>query len=313
MAYAAARYHFAESVRIDRSAAEVWAMLIDVPNVPDWEDSVLEVRQTSPGEPALGTTFVARRVFGWRETLIDCQIIGWEAHRLVTMELKGGLVRRTSVTYAVAPTSVDSCQVTYSKGRPRASDGSQRYRGQWTCKQDGGPTPPSPPDRQIQGPGYDAPMTSLRSAFSLSLAVMFVLAACGSGTSSPVPRPTTAASLTGATPPSQTDTEWGRIWDTLPSGFPTYPGSTPGEETSTGPASANLVVQGLDAKGITTLLQTLLQQAGYATEGLSGPLEDGSYVLDMTGPATGCKVQVSAAPTGSVTILTILYGASCPH
>jgi hypothetical protein len=107
-------YHLTESLRIDHSATEVWAMLIDFPNVPAWEDGVLEVRQTSPGQPALGTTFVARRVFGGRETLIDCQIIGWEAGRLVTMELKGGLVRRASVTYAVEPTGLDSCQVTYS-------------------------------------------------------------------------------------------------------------------------------------------------------------------------------------------------------
>jgi carbon monoxide dehydrogenase subunit G len=124
MPYDAAMYHLTESVRIDRAAAEVWAMLIDFPNVPAWEDGVLEVRQTSPGQPAMGTTFVARRVFGGRETLIDCQIIGWEAGRLVTMEIKGGLVRRASVTHAVEPTSVGACQVTYStQGEMRALPG----------------------------------------------------------------------------------------------------------------------------------------------------------------------------------------------
>jgi hypothetical protein len=107
-------YHLTESLRIDHSATEVWAMLIDFPNVPAWEDGLLDVRQTSPGQPTMGTTFVARRVFGGRETLIDCQITGWEAGRLVTMELEGGLVRRASVTYAVEPTGITSCQVTYS-------------------------------------------------------------------------------------------------------------------------------------------------------------------------------------------------------
>jgi hypothetical protein len=126
---------------------------------------------------------------------------------------------------------------------------------------------------------------------------------------------TVQPSAPGSVPPAggQTDTEWGRIWDTLPSGFPTYPGATPGEETATGPASANLVVDGLDAKGIATLLQTLLTQGGYETTGLQGPLEDGSYVLDMSGPPAGCKLQVTAAPTGGLTTLTILYGAACPH
>jgi len=136
------------------------------------------------------------------------------------------------------------------------------------------------------------------------------------GTTGPAPSVATTATLpaTSSTAPSgQTDTEWGRIWDRLPSGFPTYPGWTPGEETATGPASANLVVEGIDAKGIATLLQTLLTQAGYTTAGLSGPLEDGSYVLDMTGPPAGCKLQVTAAPTGGLTTLTILYGAACPH
>jgi len=107
-------YRFTETLRIDRPAVEVWAMLIDFPNVPAWEDGVLEVRQTSPGRPALGTTFVARRVFGGRETDIDCRIVGWEDDRSVTMELRGGLVRRASVGYSVEPMGDCACLVTYS-------------------------------------------------------------------------------------------------------------------------------------------------------------------------------------------------------
>ena len=106
--------HSPETVRIGRPAAEVWAMLIDFPNVPDWEAGVLEVRQTSPGQPALGTTFVARRVFGRWEALIDCRILDWEDERPVTMELRGGMVRRASVTYAVEAAGDDACQVTYT-------------------------------------------------------------------------------------------------------------------------------------------------------------------------------------------------------
>jgi carbon monoxide dehydrogenase subunit G len=107
-------YQLTESVDIDRPTAEVWAMLIDFPNVPAWENDVLEVRQTSPGPPAVGTTFVARRLFGGRETLIDCRITDWEDGRAVTMELTGGLVRSASVTYAVESVGADTCQVTYS-------------------------------------------------------------------------------------------------------------------------------------------------------------------------------------------------------
>jgi carbon monoxide dehydrogenase subunit G len=112
--YAGAVYNLDESLDIGRPAADVWAILIDFPNVPAWEKDVLEVRQTSSGLPALGTTFVARRLFGRRESLIDCRITAWEDGRSVTMELKGGVVRHASVTYAVEPTSADSCRVTYS-------------------------------------------------------------------------------------------------------------------------------------------------------------------------------------------------------
>jgi hypothetical protein len=73
------------------------------------------------------------------------------------------------------------------------------------------------------------------------------------------------------------------------------------------------VVQGSDAKGIATGVQQALAVAGYKTRGLQGPLEDGSYVLEMTGPVTDCRVQVTAAPTGGLTTVAILYGAACPH
>ena len=107
-------YSFTESLGIDRPSARVWAILIDFGNVPAWESDVLEVRQTSPGPPALGTTFEARRLFGGRESLIDCRITAWEDGRSVTMELRGGVVRRAAVTYAVEPTGANSCRVSYS-------------------------------------------------------------------------------------------------------------------------------------------------------------------------------------------------------
>jgi hypothetical protein len=163
---------------------------------------------------------------------------------------------------------------------------------------------------------------------ALALLAMSAVAACstssqssagasaGSGASSATGAPSTPASA----PPSatgssraQTDTEWGRIWDSLPADFPTYPGATPAEETATGAASADLVVTGGDAKTIATTMQSALVAAGYATAGLSGPLEDGSFTLDMTGPPAGCKVELRVTPTGGLTSLKILYGATCPH
>ena len=60
-------------------------------------------------------------------------------------------------------------------------------------------------------------------------------------------------------------------------------------------------------------MQSALTAAGYTTAGLSGPLEDGSFTLDMTGPPAGCKVELRVTPTGGLTSLKILYGAGCPQ
>ena len=58
-----------------------------------------------------------------------------------------------------------------------------------------------------------------------------------------------------------------------------------------------------------------LQGAGYATDALNGPMEDGSYTLDMTGQPAGCRLEVAAAPMGGASVLgiTVRYGAGCPN
>lgn len=161
--------------------------------------------------------------------------------------------------------------------------------------------------------------------FVLALFVTAVAtAACGStGSSSPAgsaiePPPSsggTAASpkQSGAAATGQTDTEWGRIWDTLPSTFPAIPGARPSEEAATGPASATLVIEGDVARLVATALVTQFAKDGFPTAGLGTPLEDGSYTLDATGSAPGCKVQLTVKPMGGETFVTILYGAACPH
>lgn len=160
----------------------------------------------------------------------------------------------------------------------------------------------------------------LRVVLGLALTGGFALAACGAGPSTGAP--SSAASATSAAPSivasasassaGQTDTTWGRIWDTLPSGFPTIVGAKP-VESANGAASATLAVDGVSAKSIATSMQSALVAAGFRMEGLSGPLEDGAYVLDTIGPPAGCKVQVTASPLGSMATVTIMYGAACPH
>jgi len=162
-----------------------------------------------------------------------------------------------------------------------------------------------------------------RPLLGLSLVTAVLFAACGSSspTTSPnrsaPPVASAAASMVGpgasiGSAAGQTDSAWGRIWDTLPAGFPAIRGSSPAD-TGDGPASATLVVKGDSAKTIATSMQVALEAAGFRTQGLSGPLEDGTYVLDSVGAPAGCKVQVTASPLGGLTRVTVMYGAVCPH
>ena len=107
-------FHLTDSVSIDRPAADAWAMLVDFPKVPAWESGVLEVRQTSSGDPGVGTTLVARRVYAGREALVDCRIVDWQDQRSVTMEIVGGPTRRTFACYAVEPNGDHACKVMYA-------------------------------------------------------------------------------------------------------------------------------------------------------------------------------------------------------
>jgi hypothetical protein len=111
---------------------------------------------------------------------------------------------------------------------------------------------------------------------------------------------------------SQTDTEWGRIWDAVPAGFPVFPGAVVSDEAGGGePVSATWTAGGTDAAEIATWLQSELELATYSTEALSGPLEDGSFVLDSVGDA-GCRLETKIVPAGDLAIITVRFGADCP-
>ena len=106
-------FRFTGSEIVNRPAPTVWAFLIDFPKVPTWEGGVLEVRQTSSGAPGVGTTFVARRRYGPRESLVDCRLTDWQEGRSATMSIRGGPIQEALVTYAVEPAGEDRSRVTY--------------------------------------------------------------------------------------------------------------------------------------------------------------------------------------------------------
>ena len=131
-----------------------------------------------------------------------------------------------------------------------------------------------------------------------------------------VASPSTAVE-TNEPPPSagavgQTETAWGRIWDGLPPGFPIYPDATATDRASSGePVSAAFTAEGVDPAEIAQWLQTELEVATYSTEALSGPLEDGSFVIDSVGEGD-CRIESVVTPAGDTTLLTVRFGAACP-
>jgi hypothetical protein len=168
----------------------------------------------------------------------------------------------------------------------------------------------------------------LLSIGSLTLAVL--IAACGPGGQTPAPAssgaasvepaptvsesapsPVTSASASAATV-SQTDTEWGRIWDDVPPGFPRFPGSIVADDAIPDPVSATFSVANDDTAEIAGWMQGALETATFSTESLSGPLEDGSFVIESVGEGD-CRLQVTVAPMGGLTFLFVRYGAACPN
>ena len=155
----------------------------------------------------------------------------------------------------------------------------------------------------------------LLSTVPLALA----LAACGPAvpTTPAVPAPSGSPDISASGGPStapgseQTDTGWGRIWDDVPAGFPRFPGSTAADDAAPEPASLRLAVPDGDPQAIAAWMQAALETATYSTEGLSGPFEDGSLVLDSVGDGD-CRIETVVAPLGGMTFVTVRYGAACP-
>lgn len=157
------------------------------------------------------------------------------------------------------------------------------------------------------------------------LSAGLIAAACGADTETASNAPTTVASVGPTAAPSdgpsappasagagtQTDTEWGRIWDDVPPGFPTYPGSAVADDASPDPVSATYAVAGGDPTEIAAWMRSALETARFRTESLQGPLENGDYVLEAVG-AGDCRVQVAVAPMGGLVFVTVRYGAACP-
>ena len=120
-----------------------------------------------------------------------------------------------------------------------------------------------------------------------------------------------ASPIVGASvgPPTTTDTEFGTIFDALPSTFPRLPGQEPAE-TGAGPTSGSFAVN-MTAAAASKAIQAALVAQGWSVD-VGSPLEDGTIVLEATGATAGCKSEVRFTPVSGTVIMSVLYGASCP-
>ena len=177
-------------------------------------------------------------------------------------------------------------------------------------------------------------MTALRRRAADPLVPILVVAlavlavACGTGATIS-PRPSAAASVAppspavtavpggpaspvvGASvgPPTTTDTEFGKIYDLLPSTFPRLPGQQPAE-TGAGPTSGSFAVN-TTAAAASKAIQAALTAQGWTVD-VGSPLEDGSIVLEAAHAPPGCKTEVRFTPLSGTVVMSVLYGASCP-
>ncbi len=120
--------------------------------------------------------------------------------------------------------------------------------------------------------------------------------------------PTTEPSASTSTA-SKTDTPWGRIWDAVPAAFPKAADAMVVEPDEPASLAYDTPVAAAD---VATELQSAMELAGYSTEAASGPLEGGERVLDSVGDPLTCHVQTTITPRGTMTHVTVLYGAPCP-
>ncbi len=117
-----------------------------------------------------------------------------------------------------------------------------------------------------------------------------------------------APSAAGGT---QTETDWGRIRDHVPTGFPRFPGSTVADPVGPDPVSGTYSIVNDGTARVAGWMQDALETASFATASLSGPLEDGGFVLESVGEGA-CRIQTSVRPMGGLTFVIVRYGAACP-
>lgn len=91
------------AVTIDRPVDDVWNFMLDISNMPRWEDSHAEWKQTSVGPIGVDTTFQSTVHLLGRTTLFNLRVTEFEPNRSFTVETVDGRARGTMISYVLEP------------------------------------------------------------------------------------------------------------------------------------------------------------------------------------------------------------------
>jgi len=90
-------------VVIDRPVEDVWNFMTDISNMPKWEDSRAEWKQTSEGPIGSGSTVQSSiRLLRW-EYKADLRIVEFEPNRKFAVEAMKGFGKGTKLSYLMEP------------------------------------------------------------------------------------------------------------------------------------------------------------------------------------------------------------------
>lgn len=92
-----------KGVVIDRPVEDVWSFMTDISNMPKWEDSRAEWKQTSEGPIDSGSTVQSSiRLLRW-EYKADLRIVEFELNRKFAVEAMHGFGKGTKLSYLMEP------------------------------------------------------------------------------------------------------------------------------------------------------------------------------------------------------------------
>jgi hypothetical protein len=110
--------------------------------------------------------------------------------------------------------------------------------------------------------------------------------------------------------PGQSVTEWGPIWDDLPSAYPVPDGAEAADADGPVSAAYTVPVSVATPSALADYYAAALDEAGYGGTGIDGPLKDGTLSVWSTS-GYGCDSLVTITPQGQKTLVTVLFGALC--